>query len=269
MTRLSIRHTTRYAYSQVLRHAVQELRLTPRSSAHQTVESWTLSAIGPLFELRDAWGNTMHSATLAAPTASTQVVAAGVVRTHPDPCIIDEPQAPSPYLYLRDDPLTQPHPRLAAFARPHLDGGVNEASVLALARAVGERVQYRSGHTDVETTALEAFDWGRGVCQDQAHVLIAACRSCGVPARYVSGYFHAPDAPDLASHAWVDVCLDLAAARWVSVDVTHACLMDERHVRLAVGPDYDACPPIRGVREGGGEERMTVDVSVERLPELE
>jgi transglutaminase-like putative cysteine protease len=126
-------------------------------------------------------------------------------------------------------------------------------------------VAYRKNSTHVQTTALEAFDWEVGVCQDQAHVMIAVCRSLGIPARYVSGYFYAADEPDLASHAWVDVCVDVAAHRWVSIDVTHACVTDERHVRLAVGTDYAACPPIKGIRHGGGEESMTVSVQIERL----
>jgi len=100
------------------------------------------------------------------------------------------------------------------------------------------------------------------VAQDQAHVFIAACRANGVPARYVSGYFYAPESPALASHAWADVCVDTDRRRWLSVDVTHECLMDERHVRLAVGPDYAACLPIRGVRHGGGEEAMRVRVEI-------
>ncbi len=41
--------------------------------------------------------------------------------------------------------------------------------------------------------------------------------------------------------------------------------MDERHVRLAVGPDYAACAPVRGVREGGGDESMRVCVSIEPM----
>jgi transglutaminase-like putative cysteine protease len=101
------------------------------------------------------------------------------------------------------------------------------------------------------------------VCQDQAHVFIAACRAHGVPARYVSGYFYAPQSPMLASHAWADVCLDPQHGRWLGVDVTHGCLMDERHVRLAAGPDYAACLPIRGVRHGGGEEAMRVRVDIQ------
>jgi len=142
---------------------------------------------------------------------------------------------------------------------------VHERSLLALARAVTQRLPYTRALTSVTSTALQALALGGGVCQDHAHVFLAACRSQGVPARYVSGYFHAPTAPHLASHAWVDVHLGSEASRWVSIDVTHGCLMDERHVRLAVGPDYAGCPPIRGVREGGGEERMQVTVDIAEI----
>ncbi len=126
-----------------------------------------------------------------------------------------------------------------------------------------------AGSPTSSTTAAQALQQGEGVCQDQAHVMLAACRASGVAARYVSGYFYAPGAPDLASHAWVDVCLDIDARRWLSIDITHRCLMDERHVRLAVGPDYAACPPIRGVRSGGGEEAMKVDIAIEQTSALE
>ena len=77
------------------------------------------------------------------------------------------------------------------------------------------------------------------------------------------GNMDAANEPDLASHAWADVCLDVAGRRWVSIDVTHSCVIDERHVRLAMGTDYNACPPIKGVRHGGGEESMTVSITIE------
>jgi hypothetical protein len=34
-------------------------------------------------------------------------------------------------------------------------------------------------------------------------------------------------------------------------------------VRLAVGPDYAACLPIRGIRHGGGDEAMRVRVAIQ------
>ena len=99
-----------------------------------------------------------------------------------------------------------------------------------------------------------------------AHAFVAACRGLGVPARYVSGYFHAPGSESLASHAWAEICPDPAARRWLGIDITHVGRVDERHVRLAVGPDYAACSPIRGVRSGGGRERLTVELEIVALP---
>ncbi|MDW5444223.1 hypothetical protein [Polaromonas sp. SM01] len=38
-----------------------------------------------------------------------------------------------------------------------------------------------------------------------------------------------------ANPAWVDVCVDAEASRrWVSIDVTHNCMIDQRHVRLGL-----------------------------------
>jgi transglutaminase-like putative cysteine protease len=42
---------------------------------------------------------------------------------------------------------------------------------------------YDPGPTHVATPAAEAFALKRGVCQDFAHVYIAAARSLGIPAR--------------------------------------------------------------------------------------
>jgi transglutaminase-like putative cysteine protease len=182
----------------------------------------------------------------------------------------DPPHLPDPSLFLRSTHMTEPHPRMSAWASALLGQPLSELAkgptgvdqVLTLATAVGLKVGYRKGQTGVDTVALEAFDWGLGVCQDQAHVMVAVCRSIGWPARYVSGYFFDPNEPDLASHAWADVCVDAATRRWVSVDITHACLTDERHARLAVGTDYSTCPPVKGLRRGGGQETMAVDVSI-------
>ncbi len=52
---------------------------------------------------------------------------------------------------------------------------------------VAQHMRYVSDVTSVDTTAAEAFAQGTGVCQDYAHVMIALCRLCGIPARYVSG----------------------------------------------------------------------------------
>lgn len=264
--RLRIEHTTHYHYGEPLRHAVQTLRLTPCDSAHQTVEQWRVQGAGPLYDSVDGYGNRMHTCTLPPRAMQASVSVQGVVNTHASPWLVDDAALPPPWIYLRPTPLACAHEPLYRFAKDALGlQRSDESALLALAEAVCRQVAYEPGHTGVHTTAPQAFDHGKGVCQDQAHVFIAACRSLGLPARYVSGYFHAAGAPELASHAWADVCVDLQARRWLSIDVTHHCLIDERHVRLAVGPDYAACPPVRGVRSGGGEERMEVELRVQPL----
>lgn len=265
--KLTIEHETHYEYSAPLQYALQQLCLTPASNAHQQVLAWTVHAPATLYAQRDGWGNLAHSWSLTRHRTARHVYrgtvrAAGAVVTRPSPELVDDPGDPHPALYLRATPLTEPDLRLVALGREQLRRGVDADALLRLAAAVRERVAYRSGVTGVATTAGQALALGAGVCQDQAHVFIAACRAAGLPARYVSGYFHSPDAPQLASHAWADVCIDSAQRRWLSVDITHDGLMDTRHVRLAVGPDYAACAPVRGVREGGGDETMRVKVRI-------
>jgi transglutaminase-like putative cysteine protease len=264
--KLRIEHHTRHWYGEPLRHAVQRLCLTPRSSAHQSVRHWSVQASGRLHASDDGWGNLVHHCTLDAGRRTSDVHAVGEVDTHAVPWLQDDDGAAPPWVYLRHTPLSWPDEALAAFARDvaGADAPV-EARLMALCDAVADRVQYESGSTHVHTTARQAFQAGQGVCQDQAHVFIAACRSLGLPARYVSGYFHAPGAEDLASHAWADVCPDPASGLWFSIDITHRCPIDDRHVRLAVGPDYAACAPLRGVRQGGGDERMDVELRVAEI----
>lgn len=259
--KLRIRHVTQYQYSTPLQYALQSLCLTPQASAHQTVLDWSVRAPGTLHASRDGYGNVAHTCSVTRRVMSGAVHAEGTVETHGQPLLHDG-VAPA-QVYLRPTALTAPHGRLRELGDGVLgDQPVDADRALALARQVLARVPYRPRTTTVHTTAMEALALGGGVCQDQAHVYIAACRGHGVPARYVSGYFHAPGADHLASHAWVDVCVDVPAQRWLSVDVTHGCLIDERHVRVAVGPDYAACPPIRGVREGGGAESMRVRIDI-------
>lgn len=265
LMKLKISHRTSYHYTQPLSYAIQTLCLTPQSGPTQQVLDWSVNAPGSLKPMRDPYGNLSHTLTYdQKPITQKTIVASGIVNTL-NVHAFTETAPTTPFIYLRETALTRSNERLAQFAKHFLSDGTHEASVLALARAVFKRVHYKPGTTEVNTTAEEAFDICSGVCQDQAHVFIAACRSQGVPVRYVSGYFYAADAPELASHAWAEVCIDTQAQRWLSVDVTHECFTDERHVRLAVGVDYAACSPIRGVRHGGGDEAMKVEVNITPL----
>lgn len=272
-----IKHQTHYRYTQALVHSVHELRLTPRSSPLQTVLSWHVKVPGTLGRVKDGFGNIVETFTvhrsLARPVHSILIEAEGEIDVHPldfaAPTFIEHAPAGEtlvpPFYYLTPTPLTHATPAMHAFAQPYFAGGATPDSLCDLARAIVRQVAYASHSTHVGTKAAEAFIQGRGVCQDHAHIMLACCRAHGIPARYVSGYFYAAHAPDLASHAWVDVCVDTVAQRWVSVDVTHHCWTDTRHMRLAVGRDYQSAAPIRGVRKGGGDEQMDVNITITPL----
>nr|WP_298726946.1 transglutaminase family protein [uncultured Steroidobacter sp.] len=261
---LHIRHETIYRYGEPVKRSVQNLRLTPRRDPMQRALSWNMVAPGQCRSQVDAYGNIVHLLTLDEPHREIRIVVNGVVETEDQSAgsLPDEGRL-SPLAFLAETPLTRPDEAIASFARAHLQsGGDLRSRLLALAEAVCEQVRYEKGATDVHESASRAFARGAGVCQDHSHIYIASCRSAGIPARYVSGYFYAGKDGEIASHAWVDVWDPGREPGWLSIDVTHRMPTDGRHCRLAVGRDYlDACP-IRGVRRGGGAEEMQVAVRI-------
>ena len=119
-----VKHTTDYRYTAPLRYALQTLWLTPKSSAAQTVNFWSVGAPEKLFEHIDAFGNTVQSYTFVGTDDDnvrwSLVNAAGVVNTHGVAQFTDAEGLPHPYFFLRGTPLAEPHWTLAEFGRPFL-----------------------------------------------------------------------------------------------------------------------------------------------------
>jgi len=256
-----IRHETHYRYERPVKYSVQSLHLTPRRDLSQRALSWTITAPGRRLEQIDAHGNISHLLTIEEPHREIQIVVRGIVETTDTESRQDDGPL-SPLAYLAPTPLTAPNDEIRAFAQDALRSHTDpKARASALADAVYHAVRYRSGTSDVQDSAAVAFRSGEGVCQDHAHVYIASARAVGMPARYVSGYLYTGDTSDAASHAWVDVWLgsDLG---WQSIDVTHQRPAVRTYCRLAVGRDYLDAAPVRGVRHGGGGEKMHATVLV-------
>jgi transglutaminase-like putative cysteine protease len=165
-----------------------------------------------------------------------------------------------------------PHARaLADWARPAAEAheGVAELA-LALMHQVHDEFEYLPQSTSVTTGALEALELRHGVCQDFAHVLIGACRSLGLAARYVSGYLLTQPPPGTArlvgadaSHAWAAVWCPPHG--WLALDPTNDMPAGQDHVTLAWGRDYADVAPLRGVIRGGRGNAPRVTVTVEPL----
>ena len=259
---LHIRHETVYRYDEPVKRSIQNLRLTPRRDPVQRALSWSIAAPGRQHMQIDAHGNVVHLLTFDEPHREIRIVVNGVVETQEGDGVLADEGRLSPLAYLADTSLTRADDAIMRFAARRLSAtGDRRPQLLQLAQAVCDLVQYEKGVSGVHDPAALSFARGKGVCQDHAHVFIACCRSAGIPARYVSGYFYAGDAGEVASHAWVDAWLG-SGDGWMSIDVTHRAPAGGKYCRLAVGRDYlDACP-VRGVRRGGGLEQMEVAVSV-------
>jgi transglutaminase-like putative cysteine protease len=263
--RLNIRHVTRYRYSTPARYTIQYLRLTPRTDVTQDILNWSLKTPGRLTQQIDGYGNVLHIMVVDQPYDEVEITAQGVVISHDSAGI--EPYTDERFplaLHLRPTALTEPTATVRDFAAPlrQAIAGDRLAGLHELSRATAAAVRYRPGTTEVDTSASEALAAGNGVCQDQAHVFTAAARYLGVPTRYVSGYVHVADdaGDDTDTHAWAEAWVDNLG--WVSFDITNAICPTDAHVRVAVGPDYTACAPVRGIRQGGGMERMDIKVAV-------
>lgn len=260
---LHILHETHYRYSEPVKRSVQSLRLTPRHDASQRTINWAIHAPGRQHAQIDAHGNIVHLLTYDEPHREIRIAVNGLVETGTqDGPLPQDPRGLSPLTYLAATPLTRPDEAIAAWARTQgLEQGDREATLLQLANAVYDHIEYTPGVTDVSESAAQAFARRKGVCQDLSHVFIACCRASGIPARYVSGYFHVEGKDEVASHAWVDAWLGEGRG-WLGLDITHRTLAGPHHCRLAVGRDYLEACPVRGVRRGGGEEEMEVAVTI-------
>jgi len=138
----------------------------------------------------------------------------------------------------------------------------------AIMEHIFTQFSYQPGMTTVSTHANEVFKGQTGVCQDFAHAMLALCRSLGIPARYVSGYFY--DAThdhhlrgSQASHAWVEVYIHDYG--WVGLDPTNNKVVDQTYIKLAIGRDYRDAAPVIGSFYGSGMSAMRVSVQVERV----
>ena len=260
---LKVRHETTYRYDEPVSYSIQALKLTPRTDSGQRVVGWRIHCPGGRIEQIDPYGNIMHVVTVEVPHCEMRIVVEGIadIGATPTPGTLDQSEL-SPLAYLAPTALTRADASIRRLAERCF--GLHPASPETLAHLMHEvcvAVCYRPGTTEVHHSAAEAIDFGEGVCQDQAHVFVAACRSAGIPARYVSGYFYSGESSPIASHAWVDVWLGFERG-WHSLDVTHQIAAGERHCRLAVGRDYLDAAPVRGVRRGGGREQLEVAVTL-------
>jgi transglutaminase-like putative cysteine protease len=259
----SIEQRIRYAYSKPVRNLRQRLVVVPPPRhGRQLRIDWSVDVHGARAEIvrigRDRFGNVRID--VAAPKVKSWIEFEvrstiafrddqRVAAVRPDP------------RYSRPTPLTAPDDAIAL-----LVAGCERYEPDLICARVHGALTYEYGPTDVQTTAAEALAVGRGVCQDYAHVMVAACRLVGVPARYVSGHLFGEG----GSHAWVEVLRpDAGNPRVWTIeawDPTHCRMTDDSYITIATGRDYADVAPMSGAFDGRARGRLTVRKHARRSP---
>ena len=263
--RIKIEHLNRFTYDQAISEAYTELRLQPLSTGGQRCLVFSLTP-EPRQEVRayqDRYGNDVHHFDVLQPHQQLVVSAVSEVLTpevyQPEPGELSPLEA---FDYLAASSYAPIVRDIAGLAEAHTAPDDPLATALALMTAVHGALNYKKGVTDVHTTADQALQLGSGVCQDYSHLMLAACRHLGLPARYVSGYLY-NNGQTAASHAWVDVYVP--GPGWLSLDPTHNRQQTAQYVRVAVGRDYSDVAPTRGVFKGQAVEVLEVTVRLTGL----
>jgi transglutaminase-like putative cysteine protease len=278
----SIRHLTRYRYSQPVSESIMETRMHPRSDSQQHCLTFSLS-VSPrcrVFTYRDHFGNNVHHFDIPGEHNQLVIVAESVVEQQPMPEVpaflsFDAWQALD-VMVNSGDYREMILPSHFAVETPALLNLANSLGVtrrddpLVLVQELNQRLfeylEYVPRSTRVDSPIDDAITNRRGVCQDFAHTMIALLRLVRIPARYVSGYLyrsredHDRSTPD-ASHAWIDVLMPHLG--WVGFDPTNNLIAHQRHIRTAIGRDYADVPPTHGIFRGKTSSELYVAVHVE------
>jgi transglutaminase-like putative cysteine protease len=278
----SIRHLTRFRYSQPISESIMETRMHPRSDSNQHCLTFSLS-VSPrcrVFTYRDHLGNNVQHFDIPGDHTQLVIIAESVVEQQP---LQDVPRFLSLDAWSALDNLIDSGdywemllPSAFAVETPALLDLATKLDVvrrddpLMLVHEISARLydyfEYVPRSTRVDSPIDDAILSRRGVCQDFAHTMIALLRHVRIPARYVSGYIyrgredHDRSTPD-ATHAWVDVLLPHLG--WVGFDPTNNLMAHHRHVRTAIGRDYADVPPTHGIFRGKTDSELYVAVQVE------
>lgn len=279
MKRLRIEHATGFTYPDDVGASYNEARMLPESSDSQFVLSAQLD-IEPssgVNHYTDYFGTRVASFDVLATHSALTITARSLVEVRERAVEYSQiswseltalaGRAVATVEMLGQSERTAPAAEVSALARRIAgEHATPSLAAVAIARAVGDAVEYTPGITGVHSTGAEAWRERKGVCQDIAHITLGALREIGIPARYVSGYLHPhPDAQvGLAvageSHAWVEWFDGV----WQGFDPTNNIEIGDRHVRVGHGRDYADVSPLRGVYAGGGSGDLHVEVTITR-----
>lgn len=282
MSRLIIRHETRYAYERPVAFGPHELLVRPRGGHALRVVKGALT-FSPRGETRwryDAYGNCVCQLNLSEESDEFFVLSELEIERFPaplEPQEVDDPHTATPIVYPPSDravlgPYIEPatldpeglllrwlHGVAPAVGEPAID------YVLRLNRAIHQQFDYQARHEEGVQAPYETVAMGQGTCRDFAWLMVETLRRLGFATRFVSGYLYSPGLESVrgagATHAWCEVFLP--AFGWMDFDPTNGLAEAADLIPVAVSRTPAEAAPISGSILGDpGQSQMVVKVDV-------
>jgi transglutaminase-like putative cysteine protease len=263
--RISVVHSTQYAYDAPVVLEPHTFRLRPRSDAAQHLTQYALdispAPTGQTWCL-DQDGNVVLETWFRDPLSELSVMSSFQVETLRE----------NPFDFLARSALSPQERRLL---EPY--GGSAPAAVDEFARSIdGEgmtfltaltrRMHEEFAHTIREEGAAEPAETTLGArsgsCRDLSVLFCEACRSRGIPARFVSGYEREAAVQEPAHmHAWAEVYLP--GGGWRGYDPSQGLAVSTAHVALAASADPLLASPVSGTYRGNARARMSYSIMMQ------
>lgn len=276
MPAFHLRHATRYAYSAPVRLSPHQLYLRPRADHKLKLNSSTLTLSPPADVVwrNDLYGNSVAVADFQSETQQLEIISELDVETFPrseaqrrklmelglEGYSRTEARVLDPFINL-DNATAE---AVMAWVN-RASTGVEKSSyerLLECAARIRYEFDYRPRYEPGLQTPQETLANFSGTCRDFAELMMAAARSLGCAARFVTGYVYAPDAaPGSASpHAWAEVYL--SAMGWIELDATNGLVDDGDLIPVAAAASGAELTPISGAFAGAATSSLAVEVDV-------
>jgi len=265
-----IEHETHYAYSRPVVLEPHIVRLRPRCDAMQHLRHFELHAEPQprgLTQCVDLDGDTTTHMWFGGETEHLSVRVAFSVetlRTNPYDFIVTDPLATRLPMRLEGGmarALAHYRSRVRAnrdvdrFAH-HMAAQANRETLpflTMLTAAIHERthtvIREEGQPFPPERTLAERS----GSCRDLAVLFTDVCRAVGIPARFVSGYWHAETEREKRHmHAWAEIYLP--GGGWRGFDPSKGLAVADEHVVVAASAEPSGAAPVTGSFRGTGAE---------------
>jgi len=278
---LTVRHVTTYHYKQPVAFGEHRMMLRPRDDEDQKVLESELRITpepGQLTWTKDIFGN--HVASARFEHRASELRFDSTIQLDHAPgnfhaADINDFARTYPFAYAAEDksdlarfitPLS-PQPKVDHWVAEFLrqDGSADTRELLVdLTQTINRNFKHVARHERGTQDPTRTLQLGSGSCRDLAMLMIAALRSLGIAARFVSGYLNLDDDDDHVTggntHAWVQVYVP--GPGWIDFDPSSGVVGNQNLVRVAVVREPREAIPLQGTWVGTASDHLAMKVAV-------